>query len=73
MWDWLGNNANELKTVGTLVRGLGAGYGAYTQGKAMDNVNKLNLKIYDDEKKRQEDNDKALSLGFANSTYGKGA
>lgn len=73
IWSWLGNNANELKTVGTLVGGIGSGYGAYKQGQAMDQVNKLNLKIYDDEKKRQEANDKALSLGFANSTYGKGA
>lgn len=73
MWSWLGNNANELKTFGTLVGGIGSGYGAYKQGQAMDQVNKLNLKIYDDEKKRQESNDKALSLGYANSTYGKGA
>ena len=73
MWDWLGNNANELKTLGTLVGGIGAGYGAYKQGQAMDQVNRLNLKIYGDEKKRQDDNDKAFSLGFDNSTYGKGA
>ena len=34
-WSWLGNNANELKTVGTLVGGIGSGYGAYKQGQAM--------------------------------------
>lgn len=73
VWDWLGNNANELKTMGTLVGGLGAGYGAFAQGQAMDKVNKLNLKIYDDEKKRQQQNDANLSLGYANSTYGKGS
>ena len=73
VWDWLGNNANELKTFGTLVGGIGSGYGAWKQGQAIDNVNKLNLKIYDDEKKRQQQNDANLSLGYANSTYGKGA
>lgn len=73
VWSWLGNNANELKSVGTLVGGLGAGYGAWTQAKAMDKVNKLNLDIYNDAKKKQDENDEAFKLGFANSSYGKGA
>lgn len=72
MWSWLGNNANELKTVGSLVGGTGSGYGAWKQGQASDQVNKLNLNIYSDAKKRQEQNDANLNLGFANSSYGKG-
>ncbi len=72
MWSWLGSNANELKSLGTLVGGIGSGYGAWKQGQAMDKVNKLNLQIYNDDKKRQETADNNLSLGFANSTYGKG-
>lgn len=73
MWEWLSNNANELKSIGTLVGGIGSGYGAWKQGKAADQVNKLNLQIYQDDKKRQEQNDANLNLGFANSAYGKGA
>ena len=73
MWEWLSNNANELKSIGTLVVGIGSGYGAWKQGKAMDQVNKLNLHIYQDDKKRQDQNDANLNLGFANSVYGKGA
>ena len=72
MWEWLSNNANELKSLGTLVGGIGSGYGVWKQGKAVDQVNKLNLKIYDDDKRRQEQNDANLNLGFANSAYGKG-
>lgn len=71
LWNWIGNNANELKTVGSLVGGLGGGYGAIMQGRAIDKTNKLNLKIYDDEKKRQEQNDANLKLGFENSTFAK--
>lgn len=73
MWEWLSSNANELKSLGTLVGGVGSGYGAWKQGQAADQINKLNLQIYNDDKKRQESNDANLNLGFANSTYGKGA
>lgn len=73
MWEWIKGNANELKSVGTLVGGIGAGYGAWKQGQVADEVNKLNLNIYNDNKKRRDEQDANLSLGFANSSYGKGA
>ncbi|MDX1809719.1 MAG: hypothetical protein R3331_09285 [Sulfurospirillaceae bacterium] len=72
MWKWLTNNAQELKSVGTLVGGLGQGYAALSQAKAMDKVNNLNLGIYDYNKKRQAQADANLKLGFANSTLAKG-
>lgn len=72
-FSWLTNNANELKGVGTLLGGLGQVYGTYNQAKISDKINKLNFSIYADAKKRREDADNSLKLGFANSTFGKGA
>lgn len=71
--DWLVNNAGALKGVGTLLGGVGQMYGMYQQGKVANKVNKLNFSIYNDAKKRQEDADNSLKLGFANSTFSKGA
>jgi len=72
MFDWIKTNANELKGVGTLLGGLGQVYGLYSQAKVSDKINKLNLGMYTDEKKRRDNADKSLKLAFENSTYNKG-
>lgn len=72
MFEWLTKNAGSLKGVGTLLGGMGQVYGAYSQSKAVDKINKLNLSIYNDNKKRRDAADKSLSLAYENSTYNKG-
>lgn len=72
MFEWLTNNATALKGVGTLLGGVGTMYGMYKQGKVSDQINKLNLSMYNNEVKRQDDRDKSLKLAFDNSTYAKG-
>ena len=70
MWDWINDSANELKTVGTLVGGVGAGYGAYMNAKAIDEANKINKKLLNRQIDKEDKAQKEMENGFKLSTLG---
>ena len=72
-FSWLTKNATGIEAAGSILGGLGSVYGAYSQAKVSNQINKINKSMYFDSKKRQEDADNSLKLGFANSTFSKGA
>lgn len=70
MWDWINNNSNELKTVGTLVGGIGTGYGAYMQADAAKEVNKINKTLLNRQIAKEDKGQKELEEGFSLSALG---
>lgn len=64
MWDWIDNNANELKTVGTLVGGIGTGYSAYSNAKAIDEANKINKTLLNRQIAKEDRAQKEMEEGF---------
>lgn len=67
MWEWINKNANELKSVGTLIGGFGSAYGAYSQGQQAKKIAKFNINMYNEEKKRRDDAQKQFYLGWEKS------
>lgn len=70
MWDWINNNSNELKTVGTLVGGIGTGYGAYMNAKAIDEANKINKTLLNRQISKEDKAQQEMEEGFKLSTLG---
>ena len=60
-------NIQSQVRLGYTLKGIQNEFKQYVQ-----EFNNSILKIYDDDKRRQEQNDANLNLGFANSAYGKG-
>lgn len=71
-WDWLGSGDN-MRNAGSLIGGLGSAYGAYTQADMAKKMIDLQKADYNRQKKRQEEAEDALALGFANSGFGQSA
>jgi len=71
MWDWVKGNAEELRGIGTLVGGLGAGYGAYSQAKAMDETNKINKTLLNRQIQKEDQAQKDMQAGFSLSALSK--
>ena len=70
MWDWIGNNANELKATGTLVGGLASGYSAYTNAQALKEANQLNKTLMNRQITQQDKAQEELDKGFSLSNLG---
>ena len=70
MWNWVTNNADTLKAVGGIVGGVGSAYGAYQQGKMNKKIYNLNLDMYNQQKKRQQQQDQNFNLGFVGANGG---
>ena len=68
MWGWIDNNANELKTIGTLVGGIGTGYGAYMNAEAAKEANKINKTLLNRQISKEDKAQKELEEGFSLST-----
>ena len=70
MWDWIGNNANELRATGTLIGGLASGYSAYTTAQNQKEANQINKTLLNRQVSREDKSQAELDKGFNLSTLG---
>lgn len=70
MWDWISNNANELKATGTLIGGLTSGYSAYTNAEALKEANQINKTLLNRQITREDKAQSELDKGFSLSNLG---
>ena len=81
MWEALGNflNGDTLKNLGSVVGNLGGLWGAYNQQKMakknfglQQDAYNYNKMLSEEERKRRDIQDRAISNAFANSTLSSG-
>jgi hypothetical protein len=64
MFEWITNNANELKGVGTLLGGIGTAYGSYVNYKAQKEANDINKTLLNRQIAKEDKAQKDLEEGF---------
>lgn len=69
-WDWLGDNQDSLKTIGTLVAGGAAAYNAYDAAKQNKQILDFQKNMYNRSIQKEDQAQQAFSSAVNNS-FGK--